>query len=232
MYQATVFPHDASKALSLIASSILRPLVLPEELEAQKEAAAYEIREIWQKPEMIVPELFHSAAYRDNTLGMPLLCPEDRLAEITPDTIRGFMRDWFRPERIVLAGVGMPHEELVGLAEQYFGSMRSASSPTISTSTNASAPLHPSSHSTPPHLSKSFATLQRGNAAGVAPTPEQLASAKAVYTGGQLMIEKPDEPFTHVYVGFEGLGIHDPDIVSLLSPVNPALSADENNLFP
>lgn len=205
MYQATVFPHDAPKALSLIASSILRPLVLPEELEAQKEAAAYEIREIWQKPEMIVPELFHSAAYRDNTLGMPLLCPEDRLAEITPDTIRGFMRDWYRPERIVLAGVGMPHEELVKLAEQHFGSMRS------SVATQNPSSLHPSSHPAPP-FSKSFATLQRGN--GITPTPEQLASAKAVYTGGQLMIEKPDEPFTHVYIGFEGLGIHDPDIVS------------------
>lgn len=188
---------------------MLRPLILPEELEAQKSAAAYEIREIWQKPEMIVPELFHSVAYQNNTLGMPLLCPEERLDAITPETLRGFMQTWFRPERIVVAGVGMEHEELVRLAEQHFGSM------TAGTPTASKGQLHSSSQtSSSSYASKSFATLQQGGNANAEPSFEELAHAKAVYTGGELMIEKPDEPFTHVYIGFEGLGIHDPDIVS------------------
>jgi processing peptidase subunit alpha len=208
MYQATVFPHDIPTALSLMSSSIQRPVLDPEELEAQKLAAAYEIREIWAKPEMILPELVHTVAYKDNTLGMPLLCPEERLDDITSETLRGYMRDWYKPERMVIAGVGMEHEELVQLATQHFGDM---TSPTMNSSRN----LHNSGSVSHPALSKSFATLQPDTFAPSADY-QALASARARYTGGQLMIERPEEEFTHVYVAFEGLGIHDPDIVSVL----------------
>lgn len=204
MYQATVFPHDVPTALSLMSSTIQRPLLEEEELAAQKEAAAYEIREIWAKPEMILPELVHTVAYRDNTLGMPLLCPEERLPEITSDTLRTYMRDWYKPERMVIAGVGMEHEQLVQLATEHFGNM--TSSPT------SSAKLHPSASTSHPSLSKSFATLQPDSLSSDFAT---LSTARARYTGGQMMIDKPEEEFTHVYVGFEGLGIHDPDIVSI-----------------
>lgn len=203
MYQATVFPHDIPTALSLMSSTIQRPLLDEEELEAQKLAAAYEIREIWAKPEMILPELVHTVAYRDNTLGMPLLCPEERLEEITSDTLRAYMRDWYKPERMVVAGVGMEHDALVQLATEHFGDMSASS---------ANAKLHPSSSPSHPSLSKSFATLQPDSAASDYAT---LASARARYTGGQMMIDRPEEEFTHVYVAFEGLGIHDPDIVSI-----------------
>ncbi|KAJ9122120.1 hypothetical protein QFC24_004347 [Naganishia onofrii] len=207
MYQATVFPHDIPTALSLMSSSIQRPVLDPEELEAQKLAAAYEIREIWAKPEMILPELVHTVAYKDNTLGMPLLCPEERLNDITSETLRGYMRDWYKPERMVIAGVGMEHEELVQLATQHFGDM---TSPTMNSSRN----LHNSGSVSHPALSKSFATLQPDTFAPSADY-QALASARARYTGGQLMIERPEEEFTHVYIAFEGLGIHDPDIYAL-----------------
>ncbi|GHJ84356.1 hypothetical protein NliqN6_0758 [Naganishia liquefaciens] len=208
MYQATVFPHDVPTALSLMSSTIQRPLLEEEELEAQKEAAAYEIREIWAKPEMILPELVHTVAYRDNTLGMPLLCPEERLPEITSETLRTYMRDWYKPERMVIAGVGMEHEHLVHLATEHFGNMTSSAAANA-----ANAKLYQSSPSSHPSLSKSFATLQPGSVAGS--DFATLSTARARYTGGQMMIEKPEEEFTHVYVGFEGLGIHDPDIYAL-----------------
>jgi len=48
-------------------------------MEAQRDAARYEIREISAKPDMILPEVLHSVAYGGKTLGNPLLCPEDRI---------------------------------------------------------------------------------------------------------------------------------------------------------
>lgn len=122
MYQSSIFPSHLPTALSLLSSTILHPNLLPSEIEQQKLAAAYEIREIWAKPELILPEVLHTVAFRNNTLGMPLLCPEEQLSVLGEKEVRGFMRDWYRPERMVLAGVGMQHEELVELAERYFGS--------------------------------------------------------------------------------------------------------------
>lgn len=217
MYQSTVFAHDLPKALNVISSSILRPILSAEELEAQKDAAAYEIREIWAKPEMILPEVLHTVAFKDNTLGMPLLCPEERLDEITVDSLKGYMRDWYRPERMVVAGVGMPHAELVHLTKEMFGNMETTYGTATGSAASSSKTLHPS-RTPPPSLSKSFATLHENRFDGASMANglgyQELASAKARYTGGEMYIEKPDEEFLHVYVAFEGLGIHDPDIVS------------------
>jgi processing peptidase subunit alpha len=248
MYQSTVFPENLPLAMRLISSTVRNSLIEDEELDVQKEAAAYEIREIWAKPELILPELVHHVAYKDNTLGMPLLCPEERLPFIDRETLRGFMRDWYRPERMVVAGVGMEHEELVKLAEEHFGSLGSTplyppearrarvemvedegvealakSASSRSSSPNQPHPLLPTPPPTPPSsssipFSKSFATTIDSASAELGqsePSVEELASARARYTGGEMFISKPDQDFTHVYIAFEGLGIHDPDIVSL-----------------
>lgn len=210
MYQSTVFPQSLPLAMSLISSTILQPKLTPIELETQKDAAAYEVREIWQKPELILPEILHSVAFKDNTLGMPLLCPESQLDVLGEREVRGFMKDWFKPERMVVAGVGMQHEELVELAEKEFGVMVPGNQPSASASTST---LHQTGATqSQPSGSKHFATVSNVGSNEF----QELAGARATYTGGEQYIEKPDEEFVHLYVGFEGLGIHDPDIVSLL----------------
>ncbi|KAK4687959.1 hypothetical protein P7C73_g2156, partial [Tremellales sp. Uapishka_1] len=210
MYQSTVFPQSLPLALSLISSTILHPQLTPAEVTAQKSAAAYEIREIWSKPELILPEILHTVAFKDNTLGMPLLCPEAQLDVLDGDLIRGFMKDWFRPERMVLAGSGMEHDELVGLAHEYFGEMNADVS-----AGGASSVLHPASGNVPPAGAKSFATVSSASIVPVSEDYTKLAAAKAIYTGGEEYIERNEEEFTHLYIGFEGLGIHDPDIYAL-----------------
>ena len=62
-----------------------------------------------------------------------------------------------------------------------------------------------------PQGSKSFATVSNTS---LDTEKERLASAQAMYTGGEQYIEKPEDEFVHLHVAFEGLGIHDPDIVS------------------
>ncbi len=227
MYQSTVFPENLPLAMKLIASTVRNSLVDPVELDTQKEAAAYEIREIWAKPELILPELVHHVAYQDNTLGMPLLCPEEQLDVLDRETLRSFMRDWYRPERMVVAGVGMEHDQLVRLAEEHFGSLGSTEiypresgkveeiEEDIIKSTSRTSNHQPSLLPTPPATPPSSPSLSKSFATTSTPSFRELASAQARYTGGQMLIPKPDQEFTHVYIAFEGLGIHDPDIVSL-----------------
>ena len=124
MYQSSHFHSASPLALSLIADTVRHPLFLPEEVDAQRDAAAYEIREINLKPEMILPEILHQVAYKNNTLGNPLLCPEERLPYINTALLMEYIDTWFRPDRMVIAGAGMAHAELVRLVEERFGDLR------------------------------------------------------------------------------------------------------------
>ncbi|TFY81488.1 hypothetical protein EWM64_g2523 [Hericium alpestre] len=220
MYQSSHFHQATPLALSLISDTILNPSFHPEELEAQRDAARYEIREITAKPEMILPEILHMVAYNGEGLGNPLLCPEDRIDAIDAPLMRKFIKDWYRPERMVVAGAGMHHEELVELVDKYFSSLKytPVEAPTSST-TRQPTP----GQQVPPHLLPSSSpslvkSLTRAASSYLypPPTPGSLATGSASpYTGGHRFIPDPESEFNHIYVAFEGVGIHDPDIYDL-----------------
>ena len=60
------------------------------------------------------------AAYRDNTLGLPMFCPQENLPLITTSHLRQYVTSHFTPERMTVAGCGVDHNQLVELAEEYF----------------------------------------------------------------------------------------------------------------
>ncbi|GAA5949747.1 hypothetical protein JCM21900_003280 [Sporobolomyces salmonicolor] len=219
MYQATTYTHSLPSVISILSDTVLNPLILPEELDAQREAALWEVGEIKNKPEMILPELLHETAFQGNTLGNPLLCPEDRLETMTPEVIKDYLAMWYKPERIVVAAAGVEHEQLVELAERHFGSAK-ASQPLASSSRpilGTSPSSNPSINSSQPFSTSAPAPAAALPSSSLAPEEsfEYLSTAPSRYTGGQLLLDKPDLEFTHIYVGFEGLSIHDEDIYAL-----------------
>lgn len=123
MYQSATFNSSVPETIALLADTIRDPLITQEEVLQQLETAAYEIQEIWSKPDLIIPELLHMAAYKDNTLGNPLLCPRERLPYITRGSIEKYRNTFYKPERIVVAYAGVEHEEAIRLTEKYFGDM-------------------------------------------------------------------------------------------------------------
>ncbi|KAJ5627935.1 hypothetical protein N7490_010163 [Penicillium lividum] len=125
MYQSASFNSAVPTTLGLLAETIRDPLITDEEVLDQLATAEYEICEIWAKPELILPELVHMTAYKNNTLGNPLLCPEERLGEINKSVVERYREVFFNPDRIVVAFAGVPHAEAVKLTQQYFGDMKS-----------------------------------------------------------------------------------------------------------
>lgn len=153
MYQSASFNSAVPTTLGLLAETIRQPQITEEEVQQQLETAAYEIGEIWAKPELILPELVNVAAYKDNTLGNPLLCPRDRLPYITRDVVEKYRETFFRPERMVIAFAGVSHDIALKLTQQYFGDMQSDSQPLLSGTglqtsfTDSSPPSSPSTSS-------------------------------------------------------------------------------------
>ncbi|GAA5943686.1 hypothetical protein JCM3775_001334 [Rhodotorula graminis] len=219
LYQASTYTHSLPSVLSILSDTVLHPQITQEELDIQRDAALWEVGEIKTKPDMILPELLHETAFANNTLGNPLLCPEDRLEAMTPDVIQGYMRTWYRPDRLVVAAAGVEHDALLELADRHFGSVKpvaSSTSPSTSTTSSSSSAPRPASASP----SAPFSTSAPSPATVSSSSPdvesfEYLSTAPARYTGGQLLIEDGEQEFTHVYVGYEGLSIHDEDIYAL-----------------
>ncbi|CAL1694437.1 unnamed protein product [Somion occarium] len=226
MYQSSHFHRGTPLALDLISDTVQNPAFLQEEIEAQRDAARYEIREVMSKPEMYLPEVLHEVAYDNKTLGNPLLCPEDRIDLMDEPTMRGFMRDWYLPERMVLAGAGMQHEELVELADKHFSSIKYAPAPSPQPSaprSNGSTPsqFHFASSASSPSLYK---TLTRAASylypnSPIAQDPVPLVTPniplRATYTGGHKFLRNATSEFNHLYLAFEGVGIHDDDVYTL-----------------
>lgn len=225
MYQSSHAHKGTPLALSLIADTVLNPSFKQEELDAQRDAAAYELREMNSKPDMILPEIIHNVAYNNSGLGNPMICPEDRLNDINAGLLRHTMQEWYRPEKMVIAGAGMPHEELVELTDKYFSSLKSSpvqpTQPRPTSSANSAQlpahPLFPSSPSVAKSLTRAASYLFPNSVSSTlsgtfAATPK---SATSTYTGGHRFILDTNEQLNHLYVAFEGLGIDDDDVYAL-----------------
>jgi mitochondrial-processing peptidase subunit alpha len=55
--------------------------------------------------------------------GLPLLVEERKLSQLTPVSIAEFVADVVTPDRIVISGANIAHDELVKMAEANFGSI-------------------------------------------------------------------------------------------------------------
>ncbi|KAH7361573.1 mitochondrial-processing peptidase subunit alpha [Plectosphaerella cucumerina] len=243
MYQAATFNSAVPTTVALLAETIRDPLLTDAEVTDQLATAAYEIKEIWGKPELILPELVHTAAFRENTLGNPLLCPQERLDHINASTIRAYRDTFYRPDRIVVAFAGVEHGEAVKLAEQYFGDMPAgkpleAEFTTTTGSESSASGSAPSSPSSTTSSSSSSSILSKvpffKNLSTSAPSAASVATGAAPstistdifrpahYTGGFLAL--PPQPpslnpaapaFSHIHIAFEGLPISSDDIYAL-----------------
>lgn len=244
MYQSATFNDAVPSAVGLLAETVRDPLITEEEVSQQLETADYEISEIWSKPELILPELVHVAAYKGNTLGNPLLCPRERLTEINKATVDSYRRTFYNPERIVLAFAGVKHDEALRLTEQYYGDMTSNKStlPGIAskaasnvTSSQSQQQPHPSTYTPPQEPSRllnkipflknlSTSASHHANVSDITTSSQQALSLNipSHYTGGFLNLDPlppPPNPalprLSHIHLAFEALPISSTDIYAL-----------------
>ena len=219
-YCAMTFHSTLPLAVSILASNLIHPLLLPEEIASAKETAIYET-ELMRRTvrEALLPELITQTAYNGNTLGNPLFMYPESAERLGEREVRGYMRDWFKPDRIVVAGLGMPHEELVDMVKENFDF---ASPPTIqpgasshSTSPRTAGPSRPQAQGVAMSPGKSYATVSNVQDLPLDSDFDKLATEEAVYTGGEYYEDIPGEKWTHLAIAFEAPHATDPDVVSL-----------------
>lgn len=123
LYAASVDSRGLDAAVEIIADVVLRPQMTDAEIDMARYAVKFELEDAELRPdqEPFMVEAIHAAAYANNTLGLPKMCPEGNVdAAINRAVLMNFLKSYHTPDRIVLAGVGVDHNKLVEAAQKYF----------------------------------------------------------------------------------------------------------------
>ncbi|CAG9772471.1 unnamed protein product [Ceutorhynchus assimilis] len=122
IYAASAYTTGLTDVIQLLAEATLRPQITPYEVDGAKQAINFELETLHMRPEQetILMDMIHAAAYRDNTLGLPKLCPPQNLDKIDREMLFLYLSQHYTPKRMVVAGVGVEHERLVEAVQKYF----------------------------------------------------------------------------------------------------------------
>lgn len=130
IYQSSVFNKDVEKMLELISQTVRYPKFTDQEFEECLQTADYEAQELSYKPDLYLPEELHSVAYKNNTLGLPLYFPRERLPLVSKQDILNYHEKFFQPQNVIIAMVGVPHEYALRLVMDNFGDWKATKNST------------------------------------------------------------------------------------------------------
>uniref|UniRef100_A0A673MAC5 Mitochondrial-processing peptidase subunit alpha n=1 Tax=Sinocyclocheilus rhinocerous TaxID=307959 RepID=A0A673MAC5_9TELE len=135
MYAVSAEVKGLDTVVNLLSDAVLQPRLLDEEIEMTRMAVRFELEDLNMRPdpEPLLTEMIHAAAYRGNTVGLPRFCPPENVEKIDRKLLHKYLQSYYCPQRMVLAGVGIEHEQLVQCARKYLLNVK----PVWSTSTPA-----------------------------------------------------------------------------------------------
>ncbi|XP_071096614.1 mitochondrial-processing peptidase subunit alpha-like isoform X1 [Haliotis cracherodii] len=127
IYAASAETTGLPAVMNILSEVVLRPNITDNELEDSRVAISFELENLNMQPdpEPLLMELIHAAAFRDNTVGLPRFCPTENIAVHTRSSLYTYLKNFHSPRRMVVAGVGMDHQHLVQLTQEYFVNRKS-----------------------------------------------------------------------------------------------------------
>ncbi|CAH2351219.1 mitochondrial-processing peptidase subunit alpha [[Candida] railenensis] len=121
LYQASVFNTDVDKMFDYMSQTVREPKITDLEFQETLQTVAFEVQSLQDKYDVRLPETLHSVAYKDNTLGLPLFCPEDRILQVDQSEVLEYHKKFYQPQNIVVAMIGVEHERAVQMAMSQLG---------------------------------------------------------------------------------------------------------------
>lgn len=111
-------------AFDVLADVLLNSVIDAAELEKERSVIFEEIRSVNDSPEELVHDVIDEVVWGDQGIGRPIAGTEETVANINRDNMVDFWRRNYRPERLVVAAGGdITHEQVVELAQRYFGDL-------------------------------------------------------------------------------------------------------------
>ena len=102
-YYMKVLDEKLQTGVSILADMFMNSLFSQNDLEMERGVILEEIDMYEDSPEDVATEKLFEGCYAGTALGRPILGTEETLSHMTGDTLRSFMRGYYRPEDSVIA---------------------------------------------------------------------------------------------------------------------------------
>lgn len=98
-------------------------------IERERDVILREQEEVDKQLEEVVFDHLHATAFQGQPLGRTILGPKENIMSIQRDDLSGYIKHNYTADRMVLVGAGgVPHQQLVELAEKHFANLPSETS--------------------------------------------------------------------------------------------------------
>lgn len=130
VFYAKSLKNDVPKTVDILSDILTKSKLDPAAVENERSVILREAEEVDKIYEEVLFDHLHSVAFQGQALGRTILGPKENIETITQHELKQYIAKNYRADRMVLVGAGaVEHEELVRLAEQYFGKLPASPSP-------------------------------------------------------------------------------------------------------
>jgi len=127
VYYARCFKQDAPACVDIISDILQNSKFDEAAIEREREVILREQEEVDKQFEEVVFDHLHATAFPGQDLGRTILGPKENILSIKRRDLVDYIGKNYQADRMVLVSAGgVPHEEVVKLAEKHFGNLPSS----------------------------------------------------------------------------------------------------------
>ena len=127
VYYAKSFNSDVPATVDILSDILQHSKLENQAIERERDVILREQEEVDKQLEEVVFDHLHATAYQGQPLGRTILGPKENIASIQRNDLVDYIKQNYTAERMVLVGAGgVPHQQLVDLAEKHFGDLPTA----------------------------------------------------------------------------------------------------------
>ncbi|KAF2090991.1 hypothetical protein K490DRAFT_62321 [Saccharata proteae CBS 121410] len=139
VYYAKSFNSDVPNTVDILSDILQNSKLEKSAIERERDVILREQEEVDKQLEEVVFDHLHATAFQGQPLGRTILGPKENIETISRDDLTNYIKTNYTADRMVLVGAGgVPHEQLVDLAEKHFAKLP-AEAPTSQSAAIAAA---------------------------------------------------------------------------------------------
>lgn len=128
VYFAKALNEDVPQCVDILQDILQNSKLEESAIERERDVILRESEEVEKQVEEVVFDHLHATAYQGQSLGRTILGPRENIRDITRTELSNYVKNNYTADRMVLAGAGgIPHQQLVEMADRYFSKLPSKS---------------------------------------------------------------------------------------------------------
>lgn len=124
VYYAKAFNSDVLQTVDILSDILQNSKLESQAIERERDVILRESEEVDKQLEEVVFDHLHATAFQGQPLGRTILGPAENIQSIQRDDLVDYIKTNYTADRMVLVGAGgVPHAQLVELAEKHFSGL-------------------------------------------------------------------------------------------------------------